>query len=263
MSFSSAGLITFDSFAKLTRAALTTVRSSPKISRASTQPFASKRGKLLVIIPIFQGNSGSNFDKPQRKVESNPMCEMCRCYLYDRFSSPTTYSEKLKNHINRNSLKRCIPMLVKEFEVIFRDLDNMSYFVNACYCDIKKNASHSEIDLHIWDEFISDYSEKENDLKFLMDELIFEGVFRKAIDKDKFAKKFLASHLHFLLSNLYVLHFEHITKTGGQEERKKTPLLTDVQVAMIKSMASNPATCKIPIYKELTNDMDSYNGLYD
>jgi hypothetical protein len=154
-------------------------------------------------------------------------------------------------------------MLVKEFEVIFRDLDNMTYFVNACYCEIKKNASQSEIDLHIWDEFISDYSEKENNLKFLMDELIFEGVFRKAINKDKFAKKFLASHLHFLLSNLYVLHFEHITKTGGQEERKKTPLLTDTQVAMIKSMASNPATCKIPIYKELTNDMDSYNGLYD
>ena len=154
-------------------------------------------------------------------------------------------------------------MLVKEFEVIFRDLDNMSYFVKSCYYEIKKKASRSEIDLHIWDEFITDYSEKEKDLKFLVDELVFEGVFRKAINKEKLAKKFLASHLHFLLVNLYVLHFEHITKTGGQEIRKPTKLLTDMQVAMIKSMASNPATCKIPIYKELTDDTDPYNGLYD
>ena len=130
--------MTFDSLAKLTRAALTTVRSSPKISRASTQPFESKRGKLLAIIPTFCSKAGSNFDKPQRKVESNPMCEMCRCYLYDRFSSPTTFSEKLKVHINIKSLNRCIPMLVKEFEVIFRDLDNMSYFVNSCLYEIKK-----------------------------------------------------------------------------------------------------------------------------
>lgn len=263
MSFSSAGLITFDSFAKLTRAALTTVRSSPKISRASTQPFASKRGKLLAIIPTFQGKSGSNFDKPQRKVEGNPMCEMCQCYLYDRFSSPTTFSEKLKLHINKKSLNKCIPMLVKGFEVIFRDLDNMNYFVKCSYYQIKKDTKQSEIDLHIWDEFITDYSEKEKDLKFLVDELVFEGVFRKAINKEKLAKKFLASHLHFLLVNLYVLHFEHITKTGGQEIRKPTKLLTDMQVAMIKSMASNPATCKIPIYKELTDDTDPYNGLYD
>ena len=192
------------------------------------------------------------------------MCEMCRCYLYDRFSSPTTFSEKLKIHINIKSLNRCIPMLISGFEVIFRDLDNMSYFVNACYCEIKKNTSHSQIDLHIWDEFISDYSEKEKDLKFLMDELIFEGVFRKAIDKEKFAKKFLASHLHFLLSNFYVLHFEHITKTGFQEAKKTTKLLSDLEVAMIKSMAANPSTRSIPIYDEMAKDkVDPYNGLYD
>lgn len=154
-------------------------------------------------------------------------------------------------------------MLVKEFELIFRDLDNTSYFVKSCYYEIKKKSSHSEIDLHIWDEFISDYSEKEKDLKFLMDELIFEGVFRNVVNKEKIAKKFMASHLHHLLANFYIFHFEHITRTGGEEQKKQKKLLTDMQVAMIKSMASNPATCKIPIYKELTDDTDSYNGLYD
>lgn len=158
-------------------------------------------------------------------------------------------------------------MLVKGFEIIFRNLDNMSYFVSSSYYDLKKKTTQSEIDLHIWDEFISDYSEKENDLKFLLDELIFEGVFRKAVNKEKLAKKFLASHLHFLLVNFYTYHFEHITKTGYQEPKKVTPRLDDLQLAMIKSMASNPATSKIPIYNELFNDddhpyTDPYNGLY-
>jgi len=192
------------------------------------------------------------------------MCEMCRCYLYDRFSSPTTFSEKLKIHINIKSLKKCIPMLIKGFEVIFRDLENMSYFVSNSYYDLKNKASKSEVDLHVWNEFISDYPEKEKDLIFIQDELVFQGVFRKATNKDELSKKFIANHLHNLLANFYIFHFEHITKTGFQEAKKTTKLLSDLEVAMIKSMASNPSTRSIPIYDEMAKDkVDPYNGLYD
>lgn len=155
-------------------------------------------------------------------------------------------------------------MLIKGFEVIFRDLENMSYFVSNSYYDLKNKASKSEVDLHVWNEFISDYPEKEKDLTFLQDELVFQGVFRKATNKDELSKKFIANHLHNLLANFYIFHFEHITKTGFQEAKKTTKLLSDLEVAMIKSMASNPSTRSIPIYDEMAKDkVDPYNGLYD
>lgn len=192
------------------------------------------------------------------------MCDMCRCYLYDRFSSPITFSEKLKLHIHRNSLNRCIPMLVKSFEIIFKDIDNMTYFVNNCYQELKKGTKPSQVDLHIWNEFISDYSDKFRELKFIQDELIFEGVFRKAINKEHLAKKFLASHLHNLLLNLYTLHFEHVTKTGYQEPKKPAARITDLQLAVIKSIPINSKLSGIKMYKEIIdNKNDPYNGLYD
>jgi len=192
------------------------------------------------------------------------MCEMCRCYLYDRFSSPTTFSEKLKVHIHRNSLNKCIPMLVKSFEIIFRDLNNMSFFVNICYQELKKDTKQSQIDLHIWDEFMSDYSDKCRELKFIQDELVFEGVFRKATNKEKLAKKFLASHLNYCLQNLYTFHFEHVTKTGYQEPKIPTARLTDLQLAVIKSIPINSTLSGVKMYKEIIDDKnDPYNGLYD
>ena len=192
------------------------------------------------------------------------MCDMCRCYLYDRFSSPTTFSPKLKVHIHRESLNKCIPMLAKSFEIIFKDLDNMTFFVNYCYAELKKDTKPSQVDLHIWNEFISDYSEKFRELKFIQDELIFEGVFRKAINKEYLAKKFLASHLHILLQNLYTFHFQHVTKTGYQEPKKPTARLTDLQLAVIKSIPINSPLSGIKMYKEIIDsEKNSYNGLYD
>lgn len=191
------------------------------------------------------------------------MCEMCRCYLYDRFSSPTTHTEKLKVHIHTKSLNKCIPMLVKEFEILFRDLDNMTFFVNNCYQELQKGTKPSQVDLHIWNEFISDYSEKCRELKFIQDELIFEGVFRKAINKEYLAKKFLASHLHNLLLTLYTFHFEHATKTGYHETKKPTERLTDLQLAVIKSIPINSKLSGVKMYKEILDDEhDPYNGLY-
>jgi hypothetical protein len=155
-------------------------------------------------------------------------------------------------------------MLVKEFEILFRDLDNMTVFINNCYYEVKKGTKQSQIDLHIWDEFISDYSDKEKNLKFLLNELIFEGVFRKAVNKEYLAKKFLASHLNYCLQNLHTFHFEHITKTGYQEPKIPTERLTDLQLAVIKSIPINSKISSFTMYKEIIDDKnDPYNGLYD
>lgn len=50
MSFWSPSLNSVASFAKLTRAALTTVRSLPNVSKISTKPISSERGKTLLVI---------------------------------------------------------------------------------------------------------------------------------------------------------------------------------------------------------------------
>jgi len=155
-------------------------------------------------------------------------------------------------------------MLVNSFEIIFKDLDNMTFFVNYCYAELNKDTKPSQVDLHIWNEFISEYSEKIRELKFIQDELIFEGVFRKAINKEHLAKKFLASHLHILLQNLYTFHFQHVTKTGYQEPKKPTARITDLQLAVIKSIPINSPLSGVKMYKEIIDDKnDPYNGLYD